>query len=397
MSIKKNAIRLLISIFTITFLLSCAEEELEFQNTLPGFEDETGGRLDDDPIGGGGSGGSGGSGGGGSGIPLTGGTALPDRFQYFSRSTANHLNIFSQYVDYDRVDDNDWSNVYGLSTTTGSTGHQITAEQFGNKVYIAYMGRTNGNIYYSSSSNGTLYGTNKRLPNGARTSGYMRLINFKGKLFLYYNGRTNNSRMYYSYTSDGNNWAGNQQITINGSWAYDRIFDVVVENDTLYLITSKGYGLYVMKSTDGITFENVAFTASLFGNTRGNKIHDLSVTKHNNRIVFLFGRGNGFENRYLYVSQTPDIETLISPPQALKVGGSHARTRNRATIASSTGGPGVSQLVVAFEGRYSNRPYFAYSHDGYNWLGNSPISSWTANRTLPGLNKEAGFELIYMK
>ena len=141
------------------------------------------------------------------------------------------------------------------TTTINSSAGKSASARVGNHDYwYFFRGDGSANIRYAYSDNGTTWGGNVALNNGAQTSTGVGAAYFNGKFIVVYKGASTNN-IFYSYSTDGLNWLGNTQIP---SAATDNRPTLAIWRNRLWVFYSgvNNDEIWYMSSTDGTNWSS---------------------------------------------------------------------------------------------------------------------------------------------
>lgn len=162
-------------------------------------------------------------------------------------------NIFSGYGNNGFA----WNSIF--VNDGGAAQGSPTATVFNGNIYEFHRGKTSNNLYYGYSTDaGDSWTTAVPLGNNAATAGDPSACTFAGKMFLAYPSTSfqlgnNSTPIYYSYSSDGQNWT--QVVLPYTSWGDPYIFTFNNGIHILYCNTHNPVPVFtILSSGDGINW-----------------------------------------------------------------------------------------------------------------------------------------------
>lgn len=126
---------------------------------------------------------------------------------------------------------------------------------FNNKLYMTFVGRSSGEPYIVSSSDGETWGA-KELFGNWKTSNPMSLVSFNGKLFLSFIGH--DKKVYIASSSDGSTWPHEPQLV---GMTTERPAWLVAAKGSLWMSIENVGKVYILQSQDGYKWTYVKVLA----------------------------------------------------------------------------------------------------------------------------------------
>lgn len=300
-------------------------------------------------------------------------------------------------------------------TTPQDVGQEITsygkgAEYFYGPDYMYFhKGETNKYIYAAKSSNGTSWYGHGALNNNPQTTNPPAAIRYGNKVFCFYRGNDYQlyTKVYYSYTFNGNTWWGDVSIPNtsikNTSWQSPV---PVIHNDVLYVFYDSGNTISYVTTTDGVSWSSptVITTSTAFSPDAKFSVVVMSGIL---RLVGFNYAKDKIKIFSAYSGPTNSWSLSASISEATKNSGVTATVFNGQMYMSFRGktsekvyvrrwgasssvhvGNGYStetphittgngKMIVLFKGNSSNSIWETYSTNGTSWVGNYTVSGTT--------------------
>ena len=248
-------------------------------------------------------------------------------FRYYYKGAGSNYNVYSGKSN----NGVNWTSslINNGETTQGSPAATV----FNGAIYEFHRGRADNNLYYTySADRGDSWAPVVALGNNASTSGDASACTFGGKMFLAYPSPTfvlgnNSTPIYYSYSSDGQNWT--EVMLPYTSYGDPFIFTFGHGINILYCSTlTPAPAFTILSSANGITWTKGSQLN--FGFFRYSAAAPINPTPPNSIAAIIIGMD---PDGQLKTTFSYDLVNWTTPAQIKTASGQLAYTSRRPSIS----------------------------------------------------------------